>query len=218
MKSALILGASGAVGSHCLNLLLDSPRYEKVTALVRTPLDVSHPKLVQHPVDFDQLRKYEQVVRAQDIFCCLGSTTKKSGNQAAYYKVDFTYPYETAKIALRNGAERYALVSSVGASVSSRFFYLRLKGEIERALTLLPFKALHIFRPSLILAERKEFRLNETTAVAAAKALSFMFVGPMAKYRPLEAEDIARAMVGSFEGDSRDHKIFDVPKIRSLAQ
>ena len=99
MRTALILGASGLIGSHCLDLLLRDEAYDQVIVLVRKRLPKNHPKLTQHEVNFDRLSEHANVLKADDIFCCLGTTIKKAGSQEAFRKVDFTYAHEAAKLA-----------------------------------------------------------------------------------------------------------------------
>ncbi|HVF27949.1 MAG TPA: NAD(P)H-binding protein, partial [Pyrinomonadaceae bacterium] len=122
-RSALLVGATGLVGGHCLNLLLEDAAYQRVVALGRRMLPVVHQKLEQHVVDFDKLTDYAHLIRAQDIFCCLGTTIKKAGSREAFRRVDFTYPHEVARIAAENGAEQMLLVSALGADAKSRVFY-----------------------------------------------------------------------------------------------
>ncbi|MCI0696437.1 oxidoreductase [candidate division KSB1 bacterium] len=215
-KSALLLGASGLVGGHCLKRLLDDTAYDKVTALVRKPLALHHAKLEQQVVDFSRLQNYAPLVKAHDVFCCLGTTIKKAGSQAAFRQVDFTYPFETAKIAAANGAEQFLIVTSLGANPASRIFYNRVKGEVEAAIAPLAFRAVHIFRPSLLLGERQEFRLGEKLAERVTKIFSFLFVGPLRKYRPIKASVVAAAMIAVAKRNLAGNNIFESDQIQAL--
>jgi uncharacterized protein YbjT (DUF2867 family) len=215
-KSALLLGASGLVGGHCLQRLLDDAAYAKVIVLVRKPLALHHPKLDQQVVDFSRLQNYAHLVKAQDVFCCLGTTIKKAGSQAAFRQVDFTYPVEMAKIAVANGAEQFLIVTSLGADPASRIFYNRVKGEVEAAIAPLAFRAVHIFRPSLLLGERQEFRLGEKIGERAANFFSFIFVGPLRKYRAVEASVVAAAMIAVAKRNLVGVNIFESDQIHAL--
>ncbi len=122
MRTALILGASGLIGGHCLDLLLRDEAYDQVIVLVRKRLPKNHPKLTQHEVNFDRISEHTNLLKADDIFCCLGTTIKKAGSQEAFRKVDFTYAHEAAKLAAANGATQFLLVSSLGADAKSSVF------------------------------------------------------------------------------------------------
>jgi uncharacterized protein YbjT (DUF2867 family) len=193
--TALLVGASGLVGRHLLQLLLRESVYERIAVLVRKPLAVSHTRLTQHVVDFDRLDHHKEIIRADDVFCCLGTTIRAAGSQEAFRKVDFTYVVQTAALASKNGARQFLMVSSLGANVGSKIFYSRVKGEVEQAVSKLPFVGIHIFRPSMLLGERAESRRGEKAGIAAMKLFSFAIVGPWKKYRPIHAQIVANAMI-----------------------
>ena len=194
-RRGLIIGASGLVGSHCLTALLEDPEYDAVTVLTRRPLERAHSKLRAHVVDFDKPVEYRHLVLGDDIFCCLGTTIRKAGSQVAFSKVDLTYPVDIAEAGLAAGAEQFLIVSAVGANPNSRAFYNRVKGSVEEAVTMMPFAAVHVFRPSLLLGERAEFRLAERLAVRLLSPLTFAFAGPLRRYRPIQASVVASCMV-----------------------
>jgi len=194
MKIALIVGATGLVGSFCLQKLLQSNDYERVMALVRRPTGYQHPKLQEHIVDFDNLAASAHLMFADDVFCCLGTTINKAGSQARFRKVDYEYPLAIAQFALQNGAKQYLIITAIGADSKSLFFYNRVKGEVEIALKKLSFETLHILRPSLLLGSRNEHRLLESWGIAAFKTLGSAMIGPLAKYRGIEADVVAQTM------------------------
>lgn len=189
-RVALVVGATGLVGSKVVALLLANDRYSQVKVLVRKPYAVNHPKLTSIVFDFDNPDTSR--VLADDVYCCLGTTMKKAGSKEAFYKVDFTYPYQIAQTALANGAKRFAIVTAMGADVKSLFYYNRVKGEIEQSLRQLGYHTLLIFRPSLLLGERNESRLGEKIGESLANV--FRWITP-AKYRAIEADKVATAMV-----------------------
>lgn len=199
-KTALVFGATGLIGGFVVELLLLHPAYAKVAVFVRRPLKLDHPKLVQQVVDFDRPERFQHLVKGDDLFCCLGTTMAKAGNKEAFYKVDFTYAFEAAKTGLRNGVGQYLLVSSVGADPNSMFFYSKVKGELEAALQALGYWGLHIFQPSVLLGERNENRFGEQLAGKIGRVFDRLTGGLLTKYRPIEADVVAKAMVSAAQG------------------
>lgn len=195
-KNAVLLGASGLIGSHLLPLLLASEAYQEVTILVRRPLNIKHPKLKEILVDFENSNQLQDAIPNNPVvFCCIGTTRKKvKGDMAAYRKVDFDIPVSIGKIASEKKAESYLLVSAVGADAKSGNFYLKLKGETELALRELQFPSLYLFRPSLLLGNRNESRMGEFIAQKIMGPLSFLFSGKYSLYKAIEAKDVANAM------------------------
>lgn len=219
MKTALIAGASGLVGSECLARLLGESSYERVVALVRRLLPHSDPKLEQHIIDFDRLGALGQAFPAgTDVFCCLGTTMKQAGSEAAFRQVDFTYVVGLAAQSLEHGARQFLLVSSLGANPGSTFFYNRVKGETEAAVAALPFEGRQIFRPSILLGERTEHRPGERAGIAAMTGASFLLVGPLRKYRPIAAGTVAAAMVRVALKAPRGVNIYESNDIERVAR
>ncbi len=216
-RSALLLGASGLVGGHCLDLLLAHSAWSRVVVLGRRRLPREHPKLEQHVVDFDKLDSHTECFRAEDVFCCLGTTLKQAGSEEAFRRVDFGYVTEAARIAAAEGAEQFGLVSALGADAGSRVFYNRVKGEAEDAVRALPFRSVHILRPSLLLGERKEFRLGERIAEAAAWALGPLMRGSLSRFRPVHSRAVAAVLVRLAGERSSGVKIVESDRIRDLA-
>jgi uncharacterized protein YbjT (DUF2867 family) len=194
-RTAVVAGASGLVGGHVVRALLDRPEYSRVTVLVRRKLDLVHPRLEQRLVDFDRLDAQADLFGGADVFCCLGTTIKKAGSQAAFRKVDYEYPLALGRLARQQGARRFLLVSSMGANPQSGVFYSRVKGELENALAELGLPALLIFRPSLLLGERQEHRAGERIGAAVMKVAGPLMVGGLRKYRAIHGRTVARAMV-----------------------
>jgi len=189
-KTALLLGASGLVGSHLLKQLLESPHYAEVVAFTRRPLELQHPKLRQEILDFDNPDSAK--IKGDDLFCALGTTLRKAGSKEAQYRIDCTYPFEIGKIAWKNGVRQYLLVSSVGADAATSNFYLKTKGELEEKIRGLGFEHFVSVRPSFLFGERSEFRLGEKIGIVLAKA--FVWLIPR-RYRGIEAEKVARALI-----------------------
>jgi uncharacterized protein YbjT (DUF2867 family) len=194
-RTAVILGATGLIGGHCLEILLRGEFYAGVTTLGRRAAPAEHPKLSQRVVDLAQPESFAHLLAPHtDVFCCLGTTIKTAGSEAAFRRVDYEYPLNVARVAAQRDDTHFLLVSSLGADAASRLFYSRVKGEAEAAISALPFAGVHIFRPSLLLGERAEFRFGERVAELAAAPLSLLMLGPLRKYRPIHARTVAQAM------------------------
>ena len=215
-KTALILGATGLVGSELLTLLLQDDQYTKVKAVVRTKADLDHPKLEWIIADFDNIAALGDEITADHVYCCLGTTMKKAGSKEAFYKVDFHYPLEFAKHCQQKGASQFCLVSAMGANVKSRFFYSRVKGEAEVAVSSVPFNGINIFRPSLILGNRKEKRMGEKIAIILSGIISPFMLGPLRKYKPIQASDIALGMLKIAKQDLNGFYIFESDQITRI--
>jgi len=193
-KKALIFGATGLVGRELLSILLESEQYEHVIAMVRSPLPLSHPKLTQHTVDFAKLEDHAAAFAVEDVFCCLGTTIRKAGSQEAFAKVDVDYPLAIARLAKQAGARHLAVVSSIGANIDSRTFYLRMKGKMEEGIRRLGPPSVHAFRPSLLLGKREEVRFGEQFASVLSRMFAFLMGGPLRKYKPIAGRTVALAM------------------------
>jgi uncharacterized protein YbjT (DUF2867 family) len=208
-RSALVLGASGLVGARVVEHLLADERAGDVTCLVRRAGDRSHPRLTERVVDFDKL---EGVPVATDVLCAIGTTMKKAGSREAFRRVDYEIPLRVAQLARDAGATRFVLVSSVGASANAGSFYLKTKGELERALGGLGFDELVVLRPSFLAGDRADSRPAEAVGIAFAKAVGGLMVGGLRKYRAISADVVARAMVAACAAPPSP----DAPRVRVL--
>jgi uncharacterized protein YbjT (DUF2867 family) len=202
MKTALLAGATGLIGSQLLPLLLASERYDKVIVVGRRAVPTLHPKLVQVVTELDQLEAVRLKLIADDVFCCLGTTMAQAGSKEAFFKVDFLYVVQLAALAAGNFAAQLLVVSSMGADAESRIYYSRVKGEMEAAVRQAPFRAIHIFRPSLLLGERANPRLGEKAGAVALALLSPLLRGPLLKYRPVTGATVAAAMLRAAATDA----------------
>lgn len=194
MRIALIAGASGLVGSSLLRQLLASEEYGHVIAVGRRPLELTHPKLSQVVVDFAALDAVAVSLRCDDAFCCLGTTIKQAGSREAFRAVDHRAVLALAWAVKQQGAQRFFVVSALGADAASRVFYNRVKGEMEAALMVLGFGTLAIFRPALLLGRRERPRVGEALAALALWFLEPLLLGGWRKYRAIPASVVARAM------------------------
>jgi uncharacterized protein YbjT (DUF2867 family) len=196
MKTAIVIGATGLVGSLVTQKLLEDNRYEKVKVFVRRSLHLKHPKLEEHLINFDKIEIWKEYITGDELYSALGTTIKKAGSKDVQYNIDFTYQYEVAKAASQNGVEKYLLVSSAGANYKSKNFYLRMKGKLDEKVQLLTFKQIFIFRPSILAGERGELRLGEVLGIKIAGIVT-KIIPVLKKYRPIEASQVAEAMIES---------------------
>jgi uncharacterized protein YbjT (DUF2867 family) len=215
-RSAVIAGATGLVGRHCLDALLGSPEYTHVTAIARRPLGRSDPRLDERVVPFDQLARVDPE-RATDAFCALGTTIAAAGSRRAFAAVDLDLVTEFARRARDGGARRFVLVSSVGADSGSSNFYLRVKGKAERAVAAVGFEQLDVVRPGLLIGARGEPRPGEALAQRLMPALAFLLVGRLRKYRPIPARLVGAAMVGTALAEHTGVRVLEYDLIRSMA-
>jgi uncharacterized protein YbjT (DUF2867 family) len=217
MATALIAGASGLVGQELLQQLLAAPEYDRVIALGRRPLDVTHPKLVSVTVDFAALAATATDLACDDAFCCLGTTIRDAGSREAFRAVDHAAVLAFAWAAQRAGAARFFVVSALGADPASRVFYNRVKGETDAALEILGFSTLAIFRPSLLLGRRQRPRVGERIMAAVLWVVEPLMFGRLRKYRAIEAVVVARAMLRcSFGRTGRGVLVFSSDEIQDL--
>lgn len=192
MATALIVGSTGLVGNQLVELLLDDDRYTQVTAIARTSLPFSHPKLKLIIADFDSIESQKEKLMADDVFCCLGTTIKSAKSKEAFRKIDFDYPLLIAKLTKALGAKQFLLVSALGANKASSVFYNKVKGEIEEAISSIGFESYHVFRPSLLLGPRIEKREGERSMQKIFSAVGFLIPK---KYKAIESIKVARGML-----------------------
>jgi uncharacterized protein YbjT (DUF2867 family) len=214
-RTALVIGASGLVGTQLLQQLCASEAYSQVTALVRKPLSTTHPKLTQELVNFDNLEQAASRINAQDIFCTLGTTIRVAGSQEAFRKVDYEYPLEVAEIALRNGAEQYLIVTALGADARSPVFYSRVKGEVEKKIASLGYKTVVALRPSFLVGQRTESRAGEEIGIIIARLIAFALIGPLRKYRAIEASTVAGAMLAEATQNLAGQRVLESDMIQA---
>lgn len=219
-RKAVVAGATGLVGSELVRQLLEDEEYGTVVSLVRRSTGLAHPKLREIITDYRALVAGggEQAtagldLAGADVFCALGTTIKKAGTQAAFREVDYDYPLALGRLAKAQGAARFLIVTSLGADPASRIFYSRVKGEVEEALRQFELPALDLFRPSLLLGKREEFRFGERVAAAIMPWFSAL----LGKYRPVHAREVAAAMIRAAKSGGTGVRIHESHRIRELA-
>jgi uncharacterized protein YbjT (DUF2867 family) len=200
-RVALVAGSTGLIGSQLLELLLAEGFYAKVIALSRKPLSISNPRLENVVLEASELEKHHEL-KADDVYCCLGTTIKQAKSKEAFRKVDYDYPVALATLLKSNGATQFLLVSALGSDKNSRIFYNRVKGEVEVAIEKVGYSTYHIFRPSLLMGPRKEARAGEDAAKVVYKVFGFLIP---ARYKGIESIKVSRAMLG-FAKESKSGK------------
>ena len=216
-KIGLVIGATGLVGRELVLTLLESPEFSKVIVWVRKTTGIDHPKLSEFFPDFERLDCVPIPNKVDCIFCCLGTTIKKAKTKEAFKKVDYTYPLMLAQNAKQNQIRQFLIISAMGADESSRVFYSRTKGELELELKQLHLESLTIFRPSLLLGKREEFRLGEELAAMVSKVMPFLFKGPFKKYKPLKGKVVAKAMYLSALKEKKGIRIVTSDEIAEMS-
>lgn len=194
-KTAIVFGATGLVGGHIVDYLIIDKSYSNIIVFTRSVFHTSHPKIVNHLIDFNKPDNWHHLVKGDDIFIALGTTRSKAGSKEAFLKVDYEYIISIALIAEKNKVNQMLLVSSVGANAQSLFFYSKVKGKVEEKVKKMDFWGIHIFQPSLLLGERNENRIGENIAGKIGKVLDVLTFGTLMKYKPIESRTVAKAMV-----------------------
>jgi uncharacterized protein YbjT (DUF2867 family) len=186
--------------------------------LVRRPLTLNHPKIDIQVVNFNDEKDIAARIDIGDvIFCCVGTTRKKvKGNKTEYRKVDYDIPIITARLGVQHGFSQFLMVSAIGANPVAANFYLQLKGCIEEDITALPFESIHIFRPSVLLGNREEFRLGERIGGALFNAISFLLISAWRKYRPIQAADVAKSMVAAANREIAGVHMYEYDEMKTL--
>lgn len=195
MKTAILLGATGLTGRILLQKLLNDPQYGKIILFSRSSVKIKNSKIEEHLVDLFQLEEYKEQFKADQVFCCIGTTKSKTPNEETYRKIDYGIPVTAAKLCKENGISTFAVISALGANPDSGMFYNKIKGEMQRDVLSQKIKNTYIFQPSLIAGDRKEKRFFENLAKQAMKILNYALIGSLKKYRSIHPEIIASAMI-----------------------
>lgn len=200
-KTAIIIGATGLVGSKLLQQLLADEAFATVKIFVRKSTGINHPKLEEHIIDFDKFVDVRNLVKGDVLFSCLGTTLKQAGSKAAQFKVDFTYQYEFAQAASENGVPAYVLVSSASADAGSMMFYTKIKGQLEDAVKKLNFDKTILIQPSVLEGDRDNERMGEKIGASIINALGKLLPF-LKKYRSISGEQVAKAMIYFYKEDN----------------
>ena len=219
-QTAVVIGATGMIGEMVTKLLLQDDAFNKVRILVRKPVLLQHPKLETELVNFADLNDFKNKLGSGDcIFSCIGTTQKNvKRNNELYRSIDYDIPLNAANFGKAAGFQSFSIVSSVGADPASSNFYLRLKGELEDAISTVGFNSLHIFRPSMLLGKRTEYRFGENILQGTFKALSVLLFGPFKKYKAIQGAVVAAAMVNAAKQEVEGKFLYEYDAIELLAK
>ena len=195
MKTAIVFGSSGLVGSHLLNLLIENNNYSKIKLFVRSIPKINDSKIEIIKTDFNNLENYKEDIKGDDCFFCIGTTKQNAPDKDEYKRIERNIPFEVAQIAKLNLVNSFLYVSSGFADPKNFGTYLRYKGEVEEELKKLNFPKIGIMRPSFLLGDRKESRVGEKIGIFFFKFFSPLFLGPLKKMKPIHSEVVAKAML-----------------------
>jgi uncharacterized protein YbjT (DUF2867 family) len=206
-KTAVVIGATGLVGTSLVKRLCEDVYFQKVVIFHRKVTGVSNAKIEEHIIDFDSIDEWRHLIKGDVLFSALGTTINNAGSKEAQYLVDHTYQFRFAKIASENGIKTYVLVSSAGANQKSSLFYLRMKGELEKDVAKLNFESTYFIRPNLLMGQRKKVRLGE---FFSEKILLFLnALGILSSQKPIYANDVAETMILASKENSNGTTILE---------
>ncbi len=215
-RTAILIGATGLVGTALLNMLSGDISFQRIILLTRRPLKITSPKVEVVETDFINLRKLDSYFKESDvIYCCIGTTINKAGSKKAFRMVDYDIPVHIAKIASQHNVRSYIVISSLGADSNSSNFYLKTKGEMEQDITAFKFSKLAFVRPSLLLGHRKEFRFLERLGQIVVILLSPFMFGPFKKYKPIHDSSVAKAMI-QISTSASNQKVYESSELEWL--
>ncbi len=219
-QTAVVIGATGMIGNLVTQQLLNDDAFNKVRILVRKPVLLQHPKLETVLVNFADMNDYKNKLGNGDyIFSCIGTTQKNvKGDNQLYRTIDYDIPFHAATLGKEAGFQSFSMVSSVGANKASPNFYLRLKGELEEAVAAVGFNGLHIFRPSMLLGNRNEYRFGENVLQGTLKTFSSLLFGSFNKYKAIEGSTVATAMVNAAKQNAEGKFFYEYDAIELLAK
>ncbi|MEO5790357.1 MAG: NAD(P)H-binding protein [Gelidibacter sp.] len=195
-KSAIVLGATGLTGNILLKMLLDDLRYSDIIVFGRNSCNIKHPKLEEYIIDLFELEHYASKFKADEVYCCIGTTKAKTSDKEIYLKIDYGIPVAAAKLCKANGIDTFIVISALGAKKKSKVFYNRVKGKMEAAVLEQQIPNTHILQPSLITGNREEFRFGESFLNFLMTVFKpILHIGDLKRYLPIHPETIAKCMV-----------------------
>ena len=204
MKTAIIFGSSGLIGNELFKTILLNNSYDKIKVFVRSIPLINNPKVEIIKTDFTNLEKYKDKIIGDDCYFCIGTTKKDTPNKDEYRRVEYDIPIEVAKITKANSVNSFFYVSSIGANPNASSNYLKNKGQVEEELKTLNFSKLAIIRPSLLVGNRKSFRLGEVIFTPIMNTLTAFAFGSLKKYKPIKIENVVKAMLYISKNDSNE--------------
>lgn len=194
-KTAIILGATGLVGSHLLHTLLTTDHFQKVIHFGRSPVGVQHHKLTEHIVDLFRKEQWQNKFKADTVFCCIGTTSRKTPDYTTYEKTDKGIPVSVADVCVQNNIAQLFVISSMGADANSVFEYPRIKGEMEEEVLQRDIPEIYLLQPSIIGGKREETRVAESLGKFVMAVIDPLLRGPLTKYKMVHPKQITLAML-----------------------
>ena len=217
MKTALIFGSSGLIGNELFKTILLNNSYDKIKVFVRSIPEVNNPKVEIIKTDFFNLEQYKDKIIGDDCFFCIGTTKKDTPDKGEYRRVEYNIPVNVAKIAKVNSVKSFYYVSSIGANPNASSNYLKNKGQVEEELKNLNFSKLAIFRPSLLIGNRKSFRLGEVIFTPVMNTLTLFAFGSLKKYKPIKIQNVVKAILFTSKNVS-EKIVFESDELERLAK
>ncbi len=216
-KTAIIIGATGLTGNILLNKLLSDDRYSKIKIFTRKPLRLENKKVTEILCNLIDAESYKDNFFGDEVYCCIGTTLKKTPDKELYKKIDYGIPVNAAKLCKVNEISSFLVMSSMGANASSSVFYSRTKGEMEQAVLEQNIENTYILRPSIISGNRVERRIGEKVGIVVIKLMQPLLIGSLKKYRAIEAETIATAMI-ELANNGSNRQIIISDQIQTLGE
>jgi uncharacterized protein YbjT (DUF2867 family) len=215
-KTAIILGSTGLTGRLLTALLIKDPNYSKIKLFTRRPTTFSSPKIEEITCDLLNLEAVKKEVTGDVIFCCIGTTKAKTPDRDLYHKIDYGIPMEAAQLAKENNIAAFMVISSIGTSDKSLFFYVRTKGEMERDILKMNIPNTYIIKPAFINGRPDEDRKGEKSLKFLMRVMDFFMIGPLKKYKSTQALQIAKAMAYLGIHDHKEHNVLN-DQIKTLS-
>ena len=216
-KTAIILGATGLTGSHLLQKLIEDERYDSIKLFSRSKLENLPNKVTQHIGDLLDLKAFKADFKADEVYCCIGTTTKKTPDKTLYKQIDYGIPVAAATLSKENNIPTFMVISAMGANKNSSVFYNKTKGEMEQDVLAQNITNTYVLRPSLIGGERQERRLLEKIGLAIFQVIEPLFIGKLKQYKIINAETIAEAMINLANSNHYTEVIITSNEIKQIS-
>jgi uncharacterized protein YbjT (DUF2867 family) len=200
-----------------LQLLIHDQRYETIKLFGRKKIEGLPLKVKQYTGNLFELESFKEHFTGDEVYCCIGTTAKKTPDKTIYKAIDYGIPVNAAKLAKQHKINTFLVVSALGANAESSIFYNKTKGEMERDVLQQNIANTYILQPSIIGGNRNETRIAEKIGLMVFKIMQPLFIGKLKKYRITEASAIANAMVKLANGNSSTKKIITSDYIKEIS-
>ena len=217
MKTAIIFGSSGLIGNELFKTILLNNSYDKIKIFVRSMPEINNRKVEIIKTDFTNLEQYKDKIKGDECFFCIGTTKKDTPDKDEYRRIEYNIPVDVAKIAKANSVNSFFYISSIGANPNASSNYLKNKGQVEEELKNLNFSKLAIIRPSLLVGNRKSFRLGEVIFTPIMNTLTIFAFGSLKKYKPIKIENVVKATLYISKNESKEI-IFESDELERIAK